>query len=83
MMLVLVWPGLDWSDGPTPARQSGNKEVDWEPLSVLFTNRNIQPRSLNSGESSISTIKLSSLQTSPSLLPPSEVEMVEVRVSVR
>ena len=28
--MLLCWPGLAWSDGPTPARQSGNKEVDWE-----------------------------------------------------
>ena len=34
------------SAGPTPARQSGNKEVDWEPLSVLFTNRNIPLRTV-------------------------------------
>ena len=43
---MLVCPGLPWSDGPTPARQSGNKEVDWEPLSVLFTNRNIPLRTV-------------------------------------
>ena len=48
-----VCPGL-----PVPRQhcQSGNKEVDWEPLSVLFTNRNIPlSYSANCGESAIST----------------------------